>query len=82
MLEVVDVLVEAVLCSGPVLVAVVAVEVVAVAVAGLAPGCSEGLSTVSLPSILSISPLALLIMSLARLSLTRGLDWPMAPTDV
>ena len=73
-LEVVDVLVEAVLCSGPVLVAVVAVEVVAVAVASLGPGCSEGLSTVSLPSILSISPLALLIMSLARLSLTRGLD--------
>ena len=73
-LEVVDVLVEAVLCSGPVLVAVVAVEVVAVAVSGLGAGCSEGLSTVSLPSILSINPLALLIMSLARLSLTRGLD--------
>ena len=79
--EVVEVLVAAVLCSGPVLEAVVAVEAEeAVAVAGLSL-CSEGLS-VSLPSILSISPLALRIMSLARLSLTSGLDCPMAPTEV
>ena len=84
------VLVAAVLCSGPPPVLAVAllllvdvddVDVVDVSVPGLGP-CSGELSAVAAPSILSITPLALLIMSLARLSLTRGLDWPMAPTDV
>ena len=76
------VLVAAVLCSGPppelavallLLVDVDVVDVVDVSVPGLGP-CSGELSAVAAPSILSITPLALLIMSLARLSLTRGLD--------
>ena len=86
------VLVAAVLCSGPTLVAVLPLPVVDVDVEdvdvvvdvsgpGLGPWSGE-LSAVALPSILSITPLAFLIMSLARLSLTRGLDCPMAPTEV
>ena len=79
------VLVAAVLCSGPPPELAVAllllvdvddvdvVDVVDVSVPGLGP-CSGELSAVAAPSILSITPLALLIMSLARLSLTRGLD--------
>ena len=86
------VLVAAVLCSGPALVAVLVlvdvdddVEAVVVVVVVSVPGlgsCSGELSAVAPPSILSITPLAFLIMSLARLSLTRGLDCPMAPTEV
>ena len=87
------VLVAAVLCSGPALVAVLLVVVVddvddevddvVVVVSGPGLGSWSGeLSAVAPPSILSITPLAFLIMSLARLSLTRGLDCPMAPTEV
>ena len=91
--EVEVVLVAAVLCSGPALVAVLLVVVVdevddevddvfvVVSGPGLASWSGE-LSAVAPPSILSITPLAFLIMSFARLSLTRGLDCPMAPTDV
>ena len=85
------VLVAAVLCSGPALVAVLVlvdddddvVVLVVVVVSGPGLGSWSGeLSAVAPPSILSITPLAFLIMSLARLSLTRGLDCPMAPTEV
>ena len=88
------VLVAAVLCSGPALVAVLVlvlvdvdvdddVVVLVVVVSGPGLGSWSGeLSAVAPPSILSITPLAFLIMSLARLSLTRGLDCPMAPTEV
>ena len=86
------VLVAAVLCSGPALVAVLVlvdvddddvVVLVVVVVSGPGLGSWSGeLSAVAPPSIRSITPLAFLIMSLARLSLTRGLDCPMAPTEV
>ena len=88
------VLVAAVLCSGPALLAVLLllllvevddddVDGVVVGVSGPGLGSWSGeLSAVAPPSILSITPLAFLIMSLARLSLTRGLDCPMAPTEV
>ena len=69
------VLVEDVLCSVP----LVCVVDDAVLVVGDAPddaGVSVG---EALPSILSITVLASLIIFLARLSLTRGLDCPMAP---
>ena len=86
------VLVAAVLCSGPTLVAVLPLPVVDVDVEDvdvvidvsgpvLGPWSGE-LSAVAVPSILSITPLAFLMRSLARLSLTRGLDCPMAPTEV
>ena len=91
----VDVLVDVDLCSGALVDVVEVVEVVLLAVVVvlvlvdadvelLLPDAWSGEAAsaagVSTPSILSITAFAFLIISLAMLSLTRGLDWPMAPT--